>query len=122
MIKERKREHEAMKIKRAIKYACPWLTAVLCAGYLYWTLVTYHVHCDAGLIPMVFGFLAFTAIAVFVLRKWRKDRAAALSALIPTAACIAVMLVARKIPNCPMCDGVTEADLGFLSRWITPGP
>ena len=71
---------------------------------------------------MIFAFLAFAAIAVFSVRQWKKNRTAALSAVIPAAACIAAFLVARKVPNCPMCNGVTEADLGFLARWISAGP
>ncbi len=109
-----------MKIKRAIKYAWPWLAAILCVGCLYWTLVTYRVHGDAGFIPMALLFLAFAAIAVFTVRQW--SRVAALSAVIPALVCIAVILVARKIPNCPLCDGVTEGDMGILARWITIGP
>ena len=102
-----------MVIKKAIKYAWPWLAAVLCVGYLYWALEAYRVHCDAGFLPIILSFLAFAAITVFTLCQWRKDRAAALSAVIPAVACIALFLVARKIPNCPMCDGVTENGLGL---------
>ena len=105
-------------MKKAIKYAWPWLTAVLCVGYLYWTLAAYRVHCDAGFFPMILSFLTFAAIAVFAIRQRKKDRAAALSAVIPAVVCVTVVLVARRIPNCPICDGAAEADLGFLARWI----
>ena len=71
---------------------------------------------------MLFAFLAFAAIAVFSVRQWKNNRTAALSAVIPAVACFAAFLVARKIPNCPIYDGVTEADLGFLARWISAGP
>ncbi len=111
-----------MVMKKAIKYDWPWLAAVLCVRYLCLTLEAYRDHCDAELFPMILSFLAFAATTVFTLCQWMKDPAAALSAVIPAVACIALFLVARKIPNCPMCDGVTEADLGLLARWISAGP
>ena len=67
------------------------------------------------------GIVAVVIIAVIGLFRHAGKGFLILSAF-SVAICVAVFLIAKSIPFCPMCEGLKPEDLGLLAHWIPCGP
>ena len=109
---------------KKLKYALTLLPPVLSAGALLWQLETYHVHMDADFgASLIAGFFVVISLIV-LLSSLRKDRPRAyrIACTAGLVLCFALFLIARTVPNCPMCDGWQEGEFHLLSHWISAGP
>lgn len=90
---------------------------------LYLELRFYTAHTDAGTgawaIACVFSAVLLVTFIRALLKKRYIRAALALASL---AVCAAVICIAQKIPNCPVCDGITREELGLMGRWFDIGP
>ncbi len=117
---------ESTLSKRHIKTI---LTAVIFALLmplmLWWELENYHMHYGTGTLTWICaaigicinGYTLFKNIRAAV-RKGSVSISEIICSLISLIVCIAVCIVANKIPSCVECDHITSEELGFLSRWI----
>ena len=69
----------------------------------------------------LYGIIAGFHIAIIGLFRHAGKGHLALS-ILSVAVCVAVFLIARSIPFCPMCEGLKPEDLGLLAHWIPCGP
>lgn len=106
-------------MKKLIVTLIPVLVAILSVACLYDCLVNYLPHADNGSSMMVIAALLCGVNVIFVACAARgKNRAALISGAISLFVCLGVYVIANKIPDCPMCEGMTNEDLGLLSHWI----
>lgn len=90
---------------------------------LYLELRFYTVHVDAGTGAWVIACVFSAVLAVVFIRALLKKRySRAALALASLAVCAAVICIAQKIPNGPVCDGITGEELGLMGRWFDIGP
>lgn len=93
----------------------------LCVLYL--ELRFYTVHIDAGASAWTIACVFSAVLLVTLIRALLKKRyRRALLAFVSLGVCAAVFLIARTIPNCPVCDGITREELGLMGRWLDIGP
>ena len=111
-------------MKPELKHYWPALLPLLCAGLLLIELEYYRPHVDAGFLSVLLSSMSILGIGValvFRLRKYRRRFLPVVICMIVSAlVCGAVLAVAWVIPNCPICEGLTEDDLGLLALWIVP--
>lgn len=87
-------------------------------GLLWYSLESYKPHTDGGLFVQIYVSVIFV-ICLFIWIKRRKDGRVYNALAIYSVIILAISFyVAGKIPFCPMCDGLTSEDLGFLTHWI----
>ena len=97
--------------------------AVLNVGVLLWCLEHYQAHTEVENLSRLLSAVSIVVSVVFIVRAARRREPGLLiSAAVSAAVCFAVHWAAWSIPLCPMCEGLTEADLGLLAHWIPCGP
>jgi len=93
-------------------------------AYLIYSLETYntvvHNECGANIcIHCVHMFF----LSLIIWAKYKKTGKYITCVFVVSALVLCgVFYVGTRIPFCPVCDGVTGEDLGFLARWISVGP
>ena len=115
--------HSRAKKKRRGWLSClpALLIAVLTLYDFFYGLDHYRSHAGGGdtFTPILLLVVSAVFLIVFLARR---NLRGALSILLPAAVCLFCLRCARKIPNCPLCDGTTAEGLGFLIHWIPLGP
>jgi len=83
------------------------------------TIVNYMAHTDGGFfVSLLAGAGAAACIIAAIILRRRGNGYAAVAYLIAGIICIAAAWIAGDIPNCPICDGLSNEDLGWMNRWI----
>lgn len=97
----------------------PILSAVLALSVLFFCLEYYAPHGEIELLSRITAFVCAGADAVVMDHAIRnKNQTSIILCIISLMLCIGVYVVACRIPFCPMCDGISAEELGFLSHWI----
>lgn len=91
-------------------------------------LAGYRPHADGGFLATVISGAALgTALCMMGLSVMTSIRARQAGWMewmimgITVLACAGIFVLARRIPLCPVCDGITAEELGILARWIGTG-
>ncbi len=74
-----------------------------------------------SVVASLIGIAAGIIIAIVGLLRHAGKGHLALS-ILSIAVCVAIFLIARSIPLCPMCEGLKPENLGLLAHWIPCGP
>ena len=77
-------------------------------------------HSEDALFVCGYCIVAFVISTIIFAVKRREERFAPVAWIFSTLVLAFVFYVGTKIPFCPVCDKVTEEELGSLIYWITP--
>ena len=100
------------------QYISPSILAALSIAAFFLDVLTYKAHADSG-------WSVFVSIFVIVFCLIKSLITSKIGAIMYICVILLSLFLAyweSKIPLCPLCDGVTAGDLGFLSHWISTGP
>ena len=98
------------------QYICPSILAVLSIAGFFLEVLPYKGHTGNN------GWSVYVSIFVIIFCLVKLLNTSKIGALMYVGVILISLFLAyweSKIPFCPLCDGLTAKDLGFLSFWIS---
>ena len=120
----KKKHHHHRKKRRGFTFtrlgSIAVVLAMLCVGVLWYCLEHYEPHAEVELWSVYISILCILADGFIIANAiYRKHIPQLLCGLGSIAVCAGMLWVAWSIPLCPICENLTEADLGLLRYWIS---
>ena len=114
------RKQMKYKLLSGITIALPFLNAFI----LLYCLNHYQAHMEVEFFSVITSLIScIVSVFITIYTLIRKlDKGLLILCLFSVTVCLAIFIIARSIPLCPLCEGLKPEDLGLLSHWISCDP